>query len=85
MTDTEIAARILDLAGGPANLSGHDMCFTRLRLVLVDPGAVDVAGIEAIPEVIMTFTQSGQYQVVLGGRVRGVYAAFRALAEADRS
>lgn len=79
MTDEELAARILDLAGGPANLGGHDMCFTRLRLVLVDPAAVDVAGIEALPGVVMTFTQSGQYQVVLGARVRRVYQAFRAL------
>ncbi len=85
MTDAEIAARILHLAGGPGNVRDHDMCFTRLRIVLVDPGAVDVAGIEAIPEVVMTFTQSGQYQVVLGGRVRGVYAAFRAMVDAAAS
>jgi PTS system trehalose-specific IIC component len=79
MTDQEIAAQILRLAGGPENLRSLDMCFTRLRLVLVDPGAVDVAGIEAIPAVAMTFTQSGQYQVVLGARVRAVHAALRDL------
>lgn len=88
MTDTpdgQIAARILHLAGGPGNVRDHDMCFTRLRIVLVDPSAVDEAGIEAIPEVVMTFTQAGQFQVVLGGRVRGVYAAFRAMVDAAAS
>lgn len=79
MTDAEIAAAILELSGGPDNVTDVDMCFTRLRLVLVDPGRVDEAAIDAMPEVVMTFTQSGQYQVVLGARVRGVFRAFRAL------
>lgn len=79
LTDADLAERILDLAGGRANISGLDMCFTRLRLVLVDPALTDVEGIEALPGVVMSFTQSGQYQVVLGARVRAVHRAFRAL------
>lgn len=79
MTDAELAAAILRLAGGPANVRDVDLCFTRLRLVVADPGAVDEPAIDALPGVVMTFTQSGQFQVVLGGRVRGVHAAFRAL------
>jgi phosphotransferase system IIB component len=79
MTDAEIASEILRLAGGPANVRDADLCFTRLRLVLADPGAVDEAAIEALPAVVMAFTQAGQYQIVLGARVRPVHAALRAL------
>lgn len=79
MTDEEIAARILELAGGTPNVDGIDMCFTRLRLVLTDPDAADVSGIEAIPAVVTSFTQAGQYQIVLGSRVRGVHGALKAL------
>jgi phosphotransferase system IIB component len=81
MTDDEIAARILELVGGPTNLTVITRCFVRLRLVLVDPAVVDVAGIEAIPEVAMTVTQAGQFQIVLGARVRGVHTALHALVD----
>lgn len=79
MNDERIAQELLRLAGGRGNLDKSDMCFTRLRLWLVDPSAADVDGIEAIPEVVMTFTQSGQFQIVLGSRVRGVHAALTSL------
>lgn len=79
MTDEDLAERILTLAGGSANVSSVDMCFTRLRLVLVDPERVDAPGIDALPGVVMTFTQAGQFQVVLGARVRRVHSAFRGL------
>ena len=77
--DERVAQLLLEHTGGRANIRDVDMCFTRLRLVLADPAAVDVASIAAIPEVAMTFTQSGQFQVVLGARVRGVHAALRRL------
>lgn len=77
--DEQVARRILELAGGRANVLDCDLCFTRLRLMLADPGAVDVPAIEAMPEVTMTFTQSGQFQIVLTGGVRAVHAAMRAL------
>lgn len=79
MTDDDIAAQVLALAGGETNVRSYDLCFTRLRLVLADFDAVDTAAIEAIPAVVMTFTQGGQFQIVLGSRVRGVYNAIRAL------
>ncbi|HSK35007.1 MAG TPA: PTS glucose/sucrose transporter subunit IIB [Propionicimonas sp.] len=77
--DEQVARRILELAGGRANVLDCDLCFTRLRLMLADPGVVDVPAIEAMPEVTMTFTQSGQFQIVLTGGVRAVHAAMRAL------
>jgi phosphotransferase system IIB component len=78
-TDDELAHRLLEHAGGQNNIRDVDMCFTRLRLVLADPDAVDVAAIEALPEVTMTFTQAGQFQIVLGSRVRRVHSALRTL------
>lgn len=81
--DEQVAERLLDHAGGSANVRYVDMCFTRLRLDLADPSAVDVAAMEAMPEVAMTFTQSGQFQVVLGARVREVHGALRRLLADD--
>ncbi len=79
MTDNELAAEILRLAGGTSNVSDVELCFTRLRLELGDLAAVDVEGIEALPEVVMAVTQYGQFQVALGTRLRGVHKAMRAL------
>jgi phosphotransferase system IIB component len=84
MSDDELAAEILLLAGGPANVREVDLCITRLRLVLADPAAVDEAAIEALPGVIVAFTQAGQYQIALGARVRRVHGAFRALLAGGR-
>lgn len=81
--DEQVAERLLEHAGGRANIRDVDLCFTRLRLVLADPAAVDVPAIEAMPEVAMAFTQAGQFQVVLGARVRGVHGAMRRLVADD--
>lgn len=42
---------------------------TRMRFVLNDPGKADVAGIEGMKAVKGSFTQSGQFQVIIGNGV----------------
>jgi PTS system beta-glucosides-specific IIC component len=79
MTDEELAAEILRLAGGPANVSDVELCFTRLRLEIGELDTVDVAGIEALPGVLMAVTQYGQFQIALGSHLRGVHKAMRRL------
>ena len=53
---------------------------TRMRFVLADPGKADTAAIEAIPAVKGTFTQAGQFQVIIGNDVAIFYNEFTACA-----
>lgn len=49
---------------------------TRMRFVLVDPSKADEKGIETIPCVKGTFTQAGQYQIIIGNDVAVFYNEF---------
>ena len=74
------AALLLDAIGGKDNINAITHCVTRLRFVLKDPKRADVSRIEAITSVKGTFTQSGQFQVIIGNEVSEFYKAFTALA-----
>lgn len=73
---TEDAARLLDLVGGKGNISAVTHCMTRMRFVLVDPGKADVESIEGLPSAKGTFTQAGQFQVIIGNDVADFYREF---------
>ena len=73
---TEDAARLLDLVGGKGNISAVTHCMTRMRFVLVDPGKADVEAIEGLPSAKGTFTQAGQFQVIIGNDVADFYQEF---------
>ena len=51
-----------------------------MRFVLADPAKADTAAIEAIPAVKGTFTQAGQFQVIIGNDVAIFYNEFTACA-----
>lgn len=74
------AALLLAAVGGRENISAVTHCVTRMRFVLVEPKKADIARIEAIGCVKGTFTQSGQFQVIIGNEVSEFYQAFTALA-----
>lgn len=73
---TDDAARLLDLVGGKGNISAVTHCMTRMRFVLVDPGKADVEAIEELPSAKGTFTQAGQFQVIIGNDVADFYQEF---------
>ncbi|MDN0063768.1 PTS system trehalose-specific EIIBC component [Collinsella ihumii] len=73
---TEDAAKLLDLVGGKENISAVTHCMTRMRFVLVDEGKTDVAAIEELPAAKGTFTQAGQFQVIIGNDVADFYQEF---------
>ncbi|MGO4961877.1 PTS system trehalose-specific EIIBC component [Jeotgalibaca porci] len=70
------AADLLEHIGGPENISAVSHCATRMRFVLNDPSAADVKKIEDIPAVKGTFTQAGQFQVIVGNEVPMFYNEF---------
>lgn len=70
------AKQLLKLVGNQENISALTHCVTRLRFVLVDPQLADIKGIESIKSVKGTFTQTGQFQVIIGNDVQEFYNDF---------
>ena len=71
---------LLRAIGGRENIQAVSHCMTRMRFVLADPAKADTAAIEAIPAVKGTFTQAGQFQVIIGNDVAIFYNEFTAYA-----
>ncbi|OUP52748.1 PTS system trehalose-specific EIIBC component [Pseudoflavonifractor sp. An184] len=71
---------LLRAIGGRENIQAVSHCMTRMRFVLADPAKADPAAIEAIPAVKGTFTQAGQFQVIIGNDVAIFYNEFTACA-----
>ena len=71
---------LLQAIGGKENIQAVSHCMTRMRFVLVDPEKADTKAIEAIPAVKGTFTQAGQFQVIIGNDVAIFYNEFTAYA-----
>ena len=74
------AKHLLDLIGGKENIQAVSHCMTRMRFVLVDPKKADEKAIEELPSVKGTFTQAGQYQVIIGNDVSVFYNEFTSYA-----
>lgn len=76
---TEDAKELLSAIGGSGNIAAVSHCITRMRYVLVDPKIADIKRIERIPSVKGTFTQAGQFQVIIGNEVADFYDDFAAV------
>lgn len=72
---------LLNLIGGKENIYSVTHCVTRIRFVLIQPEKADVASIERIKQVKGTFTQAGQFQVIIGQDVQEFYNDFINIAE----
>lgn len=70
------ADELLRLVGGKENINAVTHCVTRMRFVLADPAKADIAGIEELPSVKGTFTQAGQFQVIIGNEIDEFYNDF---------
>ncbi|MBQ9389466.1 MAG: PTS system trehalose-specific EIIBC component [Synergistaceae bacterium] len=70
------AKELLAAIGGKDNITAVSHCITRMRFVLTDPKNADIKRIESIPSVKGTFTQAGQFQVIIGNEVADFYKDF---------
>lgn len=70
------ANELLRLVGGRENIAAVSHCMTRMRFVLVDEGKADIDAIEKLGSVKGSFTQSGQFQVIIGNNVADFYNDF---------
>lgn len=67
---------LIDYLGGVENISAVTHCVTRMRFVLKDPKQTDVESIKNLAPVKGTFTQAGQFQVIIGPQVSIFYNEF---------
>lgn len=77
---TNDAKELLYLVGGKENIAAVSHCITRMRFVLNDPKKADIQKIEAMKVVKGSFTQAGQFQVIIGNTVADFYNDFTAVA-----
>lgn len=73
---SEDVKKLLEYVGGKENITAVSHCITRMRFVLVDSSRADTAGIETLKSVKGTFTQAGQFQVIIGNDVQAFYHDF---------
>ena len=73
------AKDLLNAIGGKENVTAVSHCATRMRFVLGDDKKANVKAIEAIPVVKGTFTNAGQFQVIIGNDVPIFYNDFTAV------
>ena len=77
------ARRLLELVGGRENIVSFTHCATRMRFVLADEKKADVKGIEALESVKGSFTQGGQFQVIIGNKVSVFFDEFSAVSHME--
>lgn len=80
---TDDATHLLEYVGGKENIRAVTHCVTRMRFVLVDEKKADIKKIEALPSTKGTFTQAGQFQVIIGNEVSNYYNEFTKIAGID--
>ena len=77
MADYQSEAReLMRLVGGKDNIVSVAHCVTRMRFVLAESDKADIDGIEKLPTAKGTFTQAGQFQVIIGNDVTNYYNDF---------
>ncbi len=80
---TEDAKLLLAYIGGKENIKAVTHCVTRMRFVLVDEKKADIKKIEMLKSAKGTFTQAGQFQVIIGNEVSEFYNEFTKIAGID--
>lgn len=81
----EEAAQLLQAVGGAENIASVTHCVTRMRFVIKDLTKTNEEAIKAISIVKGTFTQAGQFQVIIGNDVAIFYNTFIAISGIEES
>lgn len=74
---------LLEYIGGKENIGAVSHCATRMRFVLNNTSIADEDKIKKLKSVKGTFTQAGQFQVIIGNDVADFYNEFTAVAGVD--
>lgn len=76
----DASKELLEYVGAKENIQAVTHCVTRMRFVLNDPSKADKDKIEKMKVVKGTFTQAGQFQVIIGNEVSNFYNDFVSVA-----
>lgn len=68
--------KLTNYIGEKENIVAVTHCVTRMRFVLKDPNKANIEKIKDLKSVKGTFTQAGQFQVVIGPKVQTFYNEF---------
>ena len=77
------AKKLLELVGGKGNIASVTHCATRMRFALVDESKANIKEIQGLPTVKGTFTNAGQFQVIMGNDVGDFYKDFIGVSEIE--
>ncbi len=77
--------QLIEYIGGKENIVNVSHCATRLRFVLKDPKKADIDKIEGIKSVKGSFTQAGQFQVIIGNEVSIFYNELIQIADIEEA
>ncbi|CCQ97507.1 fused trehalose(maltose)-specific PTS enzyme: IIB component; IIC component [[Clostridium] ultunense Esp] len=77
--------QLIEYIGGKENIVNVSHCATRLRFVLKDPKKADIDKIEDIKSVKGSFTQAGQFQVIIGNEVSTFYNELIQIADIEEA
>lgn len=77
----EDALKVIEGVGGKDNISSVTHCMTRLRFVLKDPKLANIPELEKIKSVKGTFSNAGQFQIIIGNNVGSFYKTMTAMFE----
>lgn len=73
--NNKLAREIIDLVGGTQNINSVTHCVTRLRFKLKNHDKADKKALEDHEDIVTVRETSGQFQIVIGNHVPGVYKA----------
>lgn len=76
---TADAKQLLRFIGDVDNIQAVTHCATRMRFVLHDIDKANIEKIEALDSVKGSFTQAGQFQVIIGNNVSEFYNTFQSI------
>lgn len=79
----QASKELLELIGGSENINVVTHCATRMRFVLNDTSKADKKKIEDLDIVKGTFTNAGQFQIIIGNEVAKFYKEFTKIAGVD--
>lgn len=79
----QASKELLKLIGGSENINVVTHCATRMRFVLNDTNKADAKAIEDMDIVKGTFTNAGQFQIIIGNEVSKFYNEFTKIAGVD--
>ena len=79
----KVAEQVVEGIGGAGNVRNVSHCITRLRFTLADESKADTEAVKDIDGVVTVIQTGGQYQVVIGNEVNGVYREVVELTGAD--